>query len=292
MNSLAFTYYNLGRLADARKLYEEALVLMKGELGPDHSDTLRTMDLLAFTHYRLGRQADALKLREQRLALIKAKFGPDHLDTLRSTYTLANFYAALGKHVEALKLREELLAWRKAKCGSDHFSTLMSMWDVADSLIRLDRGAEALPLIDELMKRAEGKVVHPQLIPRAMDIRLRHFAKIKDAAGCRATAEMWEKLKRTDAASLYDAACMRAVTAAVTRASDKSERATKNANADADRAMAWLRKAVAAGFKNVDHLKKDKDLDSLRDREDFKKLLADLQPGKGKEKKERERQRR
>ena len=40
--------------------------------------------------------------------------------------------------------------------------------------------------------------------------------------------------------------------------------------------MAWLRKAVAAGYKNVDHMKKDTDLDPLRSREDFKKLLAEL----------------
>ena len=59
---------------------------------------------------------------------------------------------------------------------------------------------------------------------------------LHDCADCRATAEMWEKHKRTDADSLYDAACMRAVTAAVLRASDRSE-----STAEADRAMAWLR---------------------------------------------------
>jgi hypothetical protein len=159
------------------------------------------------------------------------------------------------------------------------------MWGVAASLVFLDRGAEAVPIIDECLKRAEGKVVHPLMIPRVMYIRMLHFQKIKDAAGCRTTAEMWDKLKRTDIASLYDAACKWAITAAVTRATDKSERAAKVANADADKAMAWLRKAVAAGFQNVDLMKTDRDLDALRDREDFQKLLADLQPGEKKEKK-------
>jgi hypothetical protein len=33
-------------------------------------------------------------------------------------------------------------------------------------------------------------------------------------------------------------------------------------------------------MKNAEHIKKDKDFDALRDREDFKKLLADLEAKK------------
>jgi eukaryotic-like serine/threonine-protein kinase len=44
----------------------------------------------------------------------------------------------------------------------------------------------------------------------------------------------------------------------------------------ADRAVELLRKAVALGYKDTDRLAKDTDLDCLRDRDDFKKLLADL----------------
>jgi hypothetical protein len=38
--------------------------------------------------------------------------------------------------------------------------------------------------------------------------------------------------------------------------------------------MAWLTKAVAAGYKDRAHMEKDGDLDSLRDRADFRALLA------------------
>jgi hypothetical protein len=48
--------------------------------------------------------------------------------------------------------------------------------------------------------------------------------------------------------------------------------------------MAWLTQAVAAGYKDADHMKKDKDLDALRDREEFKKLLAELEMAKKAEK--------
>ena len=87
---------------------------------------------------------------------------------------------------------------------------------------------------------------------------------------------MWEKWNRTDAGSLYAAACFRAVTAGV-QAKTPGADATRLANEDADKAMAWLTKAVAAGYKDAAHMKKDTDLDPLRDREDFKNLLAELE---------------
>ena len=84
---------------------------------------------------------------------------------------------------------------------------------------------------------------------------------------------MWEKLNRTDADSLYDAACFRAVTAGV-QAKTPGADAARLAKEDADRAMDWLTKAVAAGFKNRAHMEKDADLDALRGRDDFQKLLG------------------
>jgi serine/threonine-protein kinase len=109
-----------------------------------------------------------------------------------------------------------------------------------------------------------------------LDSVLRHLEKTRDVAGCRAAAEEWEKFNRTDAESLYTAARMRAITAAVIRATDKSPEGVKQADVEADRAVDWLRKAIAAGFKDAARLRKDADLDALRDRDDFKKLLAEL----------------
>jgi serine/threonine protein kinase/tetratricopeptide (TPR) repeat protein len=272
MGNLALSYDVLGRYADALQLRDKALALIKAKLGPYHPDTLWSMMMLANSYESVGRLADALALHEKTLALRKEKLPPDHPDTLWSMSNLARTYAALGRHADALKLRQETLAKRKVKLSPDHPDTLWSMGAVADSLNKLDRGAEAVPIIDECLKRAVGKVVDKRLIPRLGELRLRHFEKRKDAAGCRQTAEIWEQLKRTDADSLYRAACNRAVTAAVIRATDRSEKGAKEAAAEADRAMAWLTQAVAAGYKNLDKLQTDRDLDALRGREDFKKL--------------------
>jgi serine/threonine protein kinase len=277
LESLAISYHALGRRDDALKLFEETLARRKAQLGLDHPHTLRNMNNLANSYHALGRHADALKLREEALALRHARLGPDHPSTLMSMNNLAVSYFALGRHADALKLREEALALRHARLGPDHPDTLQSMWGVAESLAQLERGAEAVPVIDECVRRATGKVVEPDLLPGVTGIRLRHFEKARDAAGCRQTAEMWEDLKRTDADSLYNAARLRAVTAAVLRAADTSAAGSEQAEAEADRAMAWLKQAVAAGYKDAAHVKQDKDLDALRDRADFTKLMAQLE---------------
>jgi hypothetical protein len=130
-------------------------------------------------------------------------------------------------------------------------------------------------IIDDCVKRASGKPVDPQMVPALMGLRLQHFQKSNDAAGCRSTAVMWEKLNRADADSLYHAACFRSVTAAV-QAKDAAADAARLAKEETDRAMAWLNRAVAAGFEDRAHMAKDADLDMLREREDFEKLMSTL----------------
>jgi serine/threonine protein kinase/tetratricopeptide (TPR) repeat protein len=277
MNGVACSHAELGRHADAVTRYEDTLARQQARLGPDHPDTLQTMYNLAISYAALGRYADALRLREETLALHKARLGPEHPRTLMSMNNVAWSYGALGRHADALKLYEETLALQKAKLGPGDRDTLLSMWGVAHNLVKLNRGAEAVPVIDECVRRAPATVVHPRLLPCMMALRLRHFEKARDAGGCRQTAEMWEGLKRSDAESLYIAARMRAVTAAVLHEAESSSAAARPADAEADRAMAWLKQAVAAGYNNAARVKQDNDLEALRDRADFTNLVARLQ---------------
>jgi tetratricopeptide (TPR) repeat protein len=236
------------------------------------------MYTLANSYLALGRYDDALQLHERTLALQKDRIGHGHRNTLLSMAGLANSYDGLGRYADALKLREKTLALQIANLGPDHPETLMSMWGLAKSLVRLDRGAEAMPLIVDCLKRAAGEGIDPHLVPGLMDLRLRYFEKLKDAAGCRATAAMWENLKRTDPDSLYVAACFRAVTAAVIKAgNDRSAEVTRIAREEADLAMSWLKQCLAAGYNEVARMKQDKDLEILRERDDFKRLLTELE---------------
>lgn len=104
-------------------------------------------------------------------------------------------------------------------------------------------------------------------IPALLRARIRMLAAKDDAPSCIATAEAVTTLDIIDAEGDFDAACIWSVCAAV---------AKEQAAACADKAMLHLRQSVDAGFDDLQRLKTDKDLATLRPREDFKKLMADV----------------
>jgi tetratricopeptide (TPR) repeat protein len=260
--------------------------LQKAKLGPDHPDTLESMYNLALSYAAAGQNERALKLHEETLALRKAKLGPDHPDTLMSRNNLAASYAAAGQNERALRLHEETLPMRKAKLGPDHPDTLLSMYNLALSYADAGRYERALELHEETLalQKAKLRPNDPAMLETRLgiaSIKVKVGRAVEAAADCRQAAEAFEKLNRTDSGSLYSAACFRAVLAAAVRAGNSSAESTKQANEDADRAMTWLKKAVAAGFHGAAYLTSDHDLDALRDRDDFKKLHSDLQGDAG-----------
>ncbi len=188
--------------------------------------------------------------------------------------------AALGWFQKAIARLEPVLAKESRLVQARQFLR-NSHWGRAQALDALGRHAEAVREWERALELDDGHDTE-FLRSKLAESRLRRFRKDKDAAGCLAAAAEYEALKRTDAGALYDAACNRAVCAAVILEDPKTPGADapRLAKEQADLAMAWLHKAVAAGFKDAEHMKQDKDLDVLREREDFKKLLAELQAKK------------
>jgi serine/threonine protein kinase len=242
-------------------------------LGTDFADRprveARIRATLGETLFHLGEHKAAAEQFDRARAICVELHHPN---ALKCMLNLAQCHQALGRREDALKLREEVLAARRRTLPPDHPDTLASMWGVARCLAECDRGAEAIPVIDDCLRRAAGKPVNPRLMPGVALLRLRHFSAAGDLAGCRATAEMWEKLDRRDPTSLTVAAHMSAAAAGVAARANKAAAAA----AAADRAMEWLTRAVAAGFRDRPALTAVTDFDSLRDRPDFQKLLASL----------------
>ena len=76
----------------ALKLFEETLALRKAKLGPDHPDTLASMNNLASSYCAAGQNDRALQALRGDAGVQKAKLGPDHPDTLTSMNNLAISY--------------------------------------------------------------------------------------------------------------------------------------------------------------------------------------------------------
>jgi serine/threonine protein kinase len=97
------------------------------------------------------------------------------------------------------------------------------------------------------------------------------------------TAETCRDLGWNAPADAYDAACFLSRCVPIVAQHDKLDgKQRKEAERFyGDAAMKLLRDAVSKGYKDVAHMKKYTDLDPLRQREDFRKLVAELE-GRGK----------
>jgi serine/threonine protein kinase/predicted RNA polymerase sigma factor len=109
-----------------------------------------------------------------------------------------------------------------------------------------------------------------------------HAAQLEQQEAVR-TAETCRDLGWNAPADGYTAACGLSVSVPIVAKHDKLNDQQRQAATQfyGDAAMKMLRHAVNKGYKDVMKMKTDHDLDPLRQREDFKKLVAELE-GKGK----------
>ena len=254
--NLAASHHAFGNYPEATKSREEALAIQRRTLPPDHPDILSTLHTLAVS-YHMGkppRLAEALALRLESLAGRRRVLGPDHRDTLTTMHNLANNYSDLGEHEKALALREDVFAARQRILGPNDRDTLSTQVGLAVSYAVFGARPEAVELLDDAVRRATEM---PSLI-EALNVRMRLFAG-KNPAGCRETAELWDRRTGSGNPTVLIQSARYWATAG-----------------DPDRAVSRLRSAVALGYKDANRLTTDPGLSALRDRASFRRLLADL----------------
>jgi eukaryotic-like serine/threonine-protein kinase len=132
----------------------------------------------------------------------------------------------------------------------------------AVALDLLARPAEAVKDWDEAIDLDTGPARLGLRMSRALSL-ARGGAHAKAIAEANALAQS----RDADGATLYHLACICACSSAAAKDDAKLK------DQYAARAVELLRQAVARGYKDIEHLKKDDGLRALREREDFKKLL-------------------
>jgi serine/threonine protein kinase len=278
MTNLATSLLATNRLDEGLELLRRTLDLQAESLGANDPDLLTTRQNLASCLRDLGRADEAVVHDQEVLRVALEVFGPGHWMTVNSTINLGNSLAVLGRHDEALPLRETAVERMRARYGPGHPLTLGCLWNLASNLADVGRFDEALKACEECLMLAEGQPVDPNLIPEVTHIRLVIFREKQDAAACRAAAEAWDALGRTDAESLFLAARMHSVAGAVLQQVEEDVAVSAGEiTKELDLAMQRLQAAVAAGFEDADRLKDVSDFDPVREREDFRALVAEVE---------------
>jgi serine/threonine protein kinase len=165
-HDLGETFSLIGDPDRAVEQYLQALALRRQALGPEHRDTLTSMNNLAVAYEKAGKLDLALPLQEEAFRLQKARLGPEDPDMLTCMNNLAVAYYKAGKLDLALPLYEETFRLQKAKLGPEHRETLISTNNLAAAYEAAGRLELALPLYEETLKLRKAKLgpEHPDTL--------------------------------------------------------------------------------------------------------------------------------
>jgi hypothetical protein len=94
------------------------------------------------------------------------------------------------------------------------------------------------------------------------------YQALKQPGAAARAAREWAGLSRGDPTGLYNVACSLALNISLAQGVERE--------AAASEAIQALKAAVAAGWNDARHTSHDPDLAALRDRDDFRRLLAEL----------------
>jgi serine/threonine protein kinase len=272
-----------GKLPDADAAFRKALEIREGLAAetpavPEYrADLAGSHNALGHLQTALGRPLEtaseyrtALAIREKLVAEFPA-VRRHHIDLGASYGNVGDLALSGGNASESLEWFDKAIrtltpVYEQGRRSVDGKAYLLSSHaSRARALDRLRRHDEAIKDWDRAIELSTEKDRPGHRADRAVS---RLLAGQVDAA----VAEVAEltKLSNWSAAEWYNFACVYAVA---------SSKVVAKKREYADRAIELLTASVNAGFKDAAHIKQDKDLDALRDRSDFKKLLAELTAG-------------
>jgi serine/threonine protein kinase/tetratricopeptide (TPR) repeat protein len=283
-NNRGLTLRKLDQRAEALDAYRKAQALQE-KLVADFPAALRFAEDLGRTYNNigdllndLGRLDDAITALDKAISL-REKLARDHVAVPAYAVDLGAAYLNMGVSKSERNQCKDALDWftkalsvvgpilsRDPRLVEARALACNIHAARAQALDRLGRPSEAVHEFDEALALDEGQ--------QRLAIRLARagaLVRSGDHARASADADAIAGDPQATAHSVYDSACIYALCAATARGD-----APQNQRY-ATRAVRLLQQAIARGYKDVQHLKKDTDLDALRSRADFGKVIADLE---------------
>ncbi len=126
-NALGFHLNTIGDYEGAKPLFEKALTILDKIQGPDHLDTVRSLNNLGMLMHSMGNYELARCLLERALTTREKVLGPDHPLTAGSLNNLGHLLSTVGDYLNAKRVYERALAIREKTLGPEHPDTASSL---------------------------------------------------------------------------------------------------------------------------------------------------------------------
>jgi len=143
MNVMGKVYDNLGLYPRAEPLLQRSLKIRRSMLGPEHPDTLKSMENVAWVLKEEGHLTDAEKMEKDTLETRKLVLGRDNAETLGSMNDLADTLYEEGRYDEAGKLYQQTIEIQLRVLGPEDLHTVTTMGNLATTLHQQGRYSEA-----------------------------------------------------------------------------------------------------------------------------------------------------
>jgi serine/threonine-protein kinase len=307
LESLGTLLGSTGRPKEAEAAYQDAIRLLE-RLARDFPTRPDFREALADSHSRLGGLLlAACRRKEAEAALREAirlqeRLAGDFPARPRIRLELAYSYSRLGdlcystpgRQPEAeATFRDAVRLWQRVLADSpgvplyEHglagvlVNLAMALRDRRDFAAARQRLDEAVPHHQAALKANPRGDQYRLFYRNNLVAQMSVLVGLGDPAAALRTEEQLRSLGWDPAADYFAVAGGLAQCVAVVEKDPalSPEQRRQQGTSYADRAMALLREAVAKGLKNPDLLK-DEDFDPIRKRDDFQKLLADLEAKK------------
>ena len=228
---LGEVFVNLGRTEDGKNCYEDGLIISRQLAAADPKDAQKQRDLMVGFH---------------RLGGVRREVG--------------DYEAAIQEFERGVTVLEKLIEAKLLVESSGEEKAILQR------AIKFCRDAIVATGEWEVLLKSDSKQLPPLLSLRATELAKR--GRLKDVEQ---TAAKLREFKPTSDTTLYDAGCAYGLCAALavkgkTRPTEDDLKLKKKF---ADLALACLKEAIAAGYKNFAHMKQDSDLAALRDLPEF-----------------------
>jgi tetratricopeptide (TPR) repeat protein len=160
-NTIAEMYYSLGQEAKSERHFRRAIELLKRSLGPEHPETLRTINRLVSLLWEMIKRSEAEALIRGNVAICRHNLGTEHPVTLEAIRGLVRvLYYTRSSPDEAEALLKETLAAHQRVFGTDGEETLEVRFMLANVVGRRGRQDEQERLLKEIVD-AKARTLGP-----------------------------------------------------------------------------------------------------------------------------------